>query len=45
MNLRILLAGFSRLAPAAQGGLLAIGLLAIDALANEGVAAFIYFQF
>ena len=39
------LAGFSRLAPAAQGGVLAVALLAIDALANEGVAAFIYFQF
>jgi len=39
------LAGFSRLAPAAQGGILAIALLAIDALGNEGVAPFIYYQF
>jgi D-alanyl-lipoteichoic acid acyltransferase DltB (MBOAT superfamily) len=39
------LAGFSRLAPAVQGGVLALCLLTIDALANEGVAAFIYFQF
>ncbi len=39
------LVGFSRLAPVAQGGLLALSLFAIDALANEGVAAFIYFQF
>ncbi len=39
------LAGFSRLAPAVQGGVLAVSLLAIDTLANEGVAAFIYFQF
>ncbi|MGI9647084.1 MAG: MBOAT family O-acyltransferase [Acidimicrobiia bacterium] len=39
------LAGFSRLAPVPQGAVLAVGLLAIDALANEGVAAFIYFQF
>ncbi|NNF87987.1 MAG: MBOAT family protein [Acidimicrobiia bacterium] len=39
------LARFSRLTPVAQGGLLALCLLTIDALANEGVAAFIYFQF
>ncbi|MBT8166643.1 MAG: MBOAT family protein [Acidimicrobiia bacterium] len=39
------LVGFSRLAPVAQGGVLALALFAIDALANEGVAAFIYFQF
>ena len=39
------LAGFSRLAPAAQGGVLAVCLLVIDTLANEGVAAFIYVQF
>jgi D-alanyl-lipoteichoic acid acyltransferase DltB (MBOAT superfamily) len=39
------LAGFSRLAPAAQGGVLAVALFVIDSLANEGVAAFIYFQF
>jgi len=39
------LAGFSQLGPVPQGAVLAAGLLAIDALANEGVAAFIYFQF
>ncbi len=39
------LAGFSRLAPAAQGAVLALSLFVIDSLANEGVAAFIYFQF
>jgi hypothetical protein len=39
------LTAFSRLAPAAQGGVLALALFTIDALANEGVAAFIYFQF
>ncbi|NNL70739.1 MAG: hypothetical protein HKO70_12335 [Acidimicrobiia bacterium] len=39
------LAGFSRLAPVAQGASLAVALLVIDSLANEGVAAFIYFQF
>ncbi|NNL70617.1 MAG: MBOAT family protein [Acidimicrobiia bacterium] len=39
------LAGFSRLAPVAQGATLAVTFLVIDSLANEGVAAFIYFQF
>ena len=39
------LTGFSRLAPAAQGGVLALNLLVIDVLANEGAASFIYFQF
>ena len=36
---------FSRLAPAFQGVTLAFVLAAIDGLAQEGVAAFIYFQF
>jgi len=39
------LAGFSRLGPAVQGMALAFGLMIIDALGPEGVAAFIYFQF
>ena len=36
---------FSKLAPAAQAGTLALGLVLIDALGPEGVAPFIYFQF
>ena len=36
---------FSRLAPFAQAGTLALGLVLIDALGPEGVAPFIYFQF
>lgn len=36
---------FSRLAPFAQAGTLAVGLVLIDALGPEGVAPFIYFQF
>jgi alginate O-acetyltransferase complex protein AlgI len=36
---------FERLAPLAQVGILALGLVAIDALGPEGVAPFIYFQF
>jgi D-alanyl-lipoteichoic acid acyltransferase DltB (MBOAT superfamily) len=36
---------FSRAAPIAQGVLLALGLLVIDALGPTGVAPFIYFQF
>jgi len=39
------LVGFSRLRPALQGVVLAFGLMVIDALGPEGVAAFIYFQF
>jgi hypothetical protein len=39
------LAGFSRLGPVVQGVVLAFGLMIIDALGPEGVAAFIYFQF
>jgi D-alanyl-lipoteichoic acid acyltransferase DltB (MBOAT superfamily) len=39
------LAGFSRLAPAAQAACLAMGLLVIDVLGPQGVAPFIYFQF
>ncbi len=38
-------AGFSRLGPALQGVTLGAALLFIDALANQDVAAFIYFQF
>ena len=38
-------AAFSRLAPALQGIVLAFTLAAIDGLGQEGVAAFIYFQF
>ena len=38
-------ATFSRLAPALQGIVLAFALAAIDGLGQEGVAAFIYFQF
>jgi D-alanyl-lipoteichoic acid acyltransferase DltB (MBOAT superfamily) len=36
---------FSRAAPVAQGALLALGFLVIDALGPVGVAPFIYFQF
>jgi D-alanyl-lipoteichoic acid acyltransferase DltB (MBOAT superfamily) len=36
---------FSRAAPVAQGALLALGFLVIDALGPAGVAPFIYFQF
>jgi D-alanyl-lipoteichoic acid acyltransferase DltB (MBOAT superfamily) len=36
---------FSRLAPVLQGVVLALALAAIDGLGQEGVAAFIYFQF
>ncbi|MGE0602150.1 MAG: MBOAT family protein [Dehalococcoidia bacterium] len=36
---------FSRLAPVAQAGTLAVALVAIDVLGPEGVAPFIYFQF
>ncbi len=35
----------SRLRPSAQGALLGIALVAIDALGPQGVASFIYFQF
>ncbi len=38
-------AAFSRLAPAVQGVALATALALIDGLAQQGVAAFIYFQF
>ncbi|MGZ8786451.1 MAG: hypothetical protein ACXW1Y_12925, partial [Acidimicrobiia bacterium] len=38
-------ATFSRLAPVLQGVVLAFALAAIDGLGQEGVAAFIYFQF
>jgi alginate O-acetyltransferase complex protein AlgI len=37
--------GFSRLAPVFQIGVIALGLLLIDALGPEGIAPFIYFQF
>ncbi len=36
---------FSRMAPVAQGAILAVGFLAIDSLGPVGVAPFIYFQF
>jgi hypothetical protein len=36
---------FSRLVPVLQGVLLAFALAVIDGLGQEGVAAFIYFQF
>ncbi len=38
-------AAFSRLAPALQGVALAVALALIDGLGQQGVAAFIYFQF
>ncbi len=38
-------ATFSRLTPVLQGVVLALALAAIDGLGQEGVAAFIYFQF
>jgi D-alanyl-lipoteichoic acid acyltransferase DltB (MBOAT superfamily) len=37
--------GFARLAPLVQIGLLAIGLVVVNALGPEGIAPFIYFQF
>ena len=36
---------FARLAPILQLGLLAIGLVVVNALGPEGIAPFIYFQF
>jgi hypothetical protein len=36
---------FSRLVPVLQGVILAFALAVIDGLGQEGVAAFIYFQF
>lgn len=36
---------FSRMAPVFQIGLIALGLLMVDALGPEGIAPFIYFQF
>jgi hypothetical protein len=36
---------FARLAPVVQIGLLAIGLVLVNALGPEGIAPFIYFQF